>query len=333
MPTWPKQRKAFENGFGFKVWLDRLFPASGLPGDSCGCHAADPRPDVSDDHGHSKTDPHLWHDPEFAIEISGTVAAALVKADPAHAHNRRKNAGACITLQELKTCFQSQITTLPDARRRLVTPHDTCGCFAKRFGFQVSSVMGTVSSDVAEPSAAQIAAILDTIRPEPVPAIFAESLLNPQLTDQVAREAGVRVVPTLFRDALGEKGSDWESYLQVMRSSVTKLVESLRQYYSKSQSFAVKHPPTLLLLYVAFLNLDLRLPYGGRGHKDPQPGCSAVDIQIQNARVRSEHFTASALSDASLVGNVGERVGVVGPNGAGKSAQLKTIAGLLKPVS
>ena len=157
------------------------------------------------------------------------VSAALIKADPAHADDYQTNAVDYVSeLQELNAWIQREIKTIPESRRKLVTTHDTFGYFAERFGFQVSSVMGTVSSEVADPSAAQIAAIIETIRREQVPAIFAENILNPQLTEQVAREAGVRIVPTLFTDALGEKGSDGESYLQMMRSNVTKIVESLK---------------------------------------------------------------------------------------------------------
>ena len=86
----------------------------------------------------------------------------------------------------------------------------------------------SAQSLLADPSAAQIAAIIEHIRREQVPAIFAENILNPRLTEQVAREAGVLIVPTLFTDALGADGSGGESYLEMMRSNVTKIVESLR---------------------------------------------------------------------------------------------------------
>ena len=219
----------FENGLGFEVWLDRLFEASGSRATRVVVTQRIPGRTFSGDHGHSETDPHVWHDPQFAIEMVQAVSAALTKADPSHADDYQKNAEAYLSeLQELNTWIQSQITMLPDSRRKLVTTHDTFGYFAERYGFQVSSVMGTVSSEVADPSAAQIAAIVETIRREQVPAIFAENILNPQLTEQVAREAGVRVVPTLFTDALGEKGSGGDSYLQMMRSNVTKIVESLK---------------------------------------------------------------------------------------------------------
>lgn len=219
----------FENGLGFEVWLDRLFEASGSRATRVIVTQKIPGRTFSDDHGHSETDPHVWHDPQFAIEMVQCICAALIKADPTHAEDYQRNTEVYVSeLRELHTWIQSQIATLPESRRKLVTTHDTFGYFAERFGFQVSSVIGTVSSEVADPSAAQIASIIETIRREQVPAIFAENILNPQLTQQVAREAGVRVVPTLFTDALGEKGSDCESYLQMMRSNVTKIVESLK---------------------------------------------------------------------------------------------------------
>ena len=219
----------FENGLGFEGWLDRFFEASGSKATRVVVTQSIPGRTLSDDHGHDETDPHVWHDPQFAAQMVQAVAAALIKADPPHADDYQKNADAYVSeLQELNTWIHGQITTIPESRRKLVTTHDTFGYFAERFGFKVSSVMGTVSSEVADPSAAQIAAIIETIRREQVPAIFAENILNPQLTEQVAREAGVQVVPTLFTDALGSEDSNGDTYLNMMRSNVSKIVESLK---------------------------------------------------------------------------------------------------------
>lgn len=219
----------FENGLGFEGWLDRLYSAGNSRATRVIVTEGIQERVFYDSHGNRETDPHVWHDPQLSLQMVQRVAAALIKADPAHADDYRKNADACMSeLEELRTWMQSQIAKLPRSRRKLVTTHDTFGYFAERFGFELSSVMGTVSSEAADPSAARIAAIIEAIRREQVPAIFAENILNPQLTEQVAREAGVRVVPTLFTDALGEEGSGGESYLQMMRANVTKIVESLQ---------------------------------------------------------------------------------------------------------
>ncbi len=219
----------FENGFGFEVWLNRLFDSS----DSKATRVVVTRQiqgrTIAGDEGHSEVDPHVWHDPAFAIQMVREIEFALTAADPKHAQDYQKNAQNYITqLDELHALIQTRTSDIPETRRKLVTTHDTFGYFAERYNFSVSSVMGTISSEVADPSAAQIAAIIEHIRREQVPAIFAENILNPRLTEQVAREAGVLIVPTLFTDALGADGSGGESYLEMMRSNVTKIVESLR---------------------------------------------------------------------------------------------------------
>ncbi|MFO0915810.1 MAG: ABC transporter ATP-binding protein [Pirellulales bacterium] len=73
------------------------------------------------------------------------------------------------------------------------------------------------------------------------------------------------------------------------------------------------------------------LPYSGRGHRDPQAGQPAV--QVEHLCVRYRKTSLDALSAVSLEVAVGQRVALVGPNGAGKSTLLKTLAGLVKPQS
>jgi len=219
----------FENGLGFEAWLDRLFESSRSKATRVVVTREIHGRTLSDEHGHNESDPHVWHDPQFAIQMVREIELALKKADPDHSGEYQQNADRYVAeLEELNTWILGQITMIPESRRKLVTTHDTFGYFAERYGFRVSSVMGTVSSEVSDPSAAQIAAIIEHIRREQVPAIFAENILNPQLTEQVAREAAVKLVPTLFTDALGPEGSDGDSYLKMMRSNVLKIVESLQ---------------------------------------------------------------------------------------------------------
>jgi manganese/iron transport system substrate-binding protein len=61
-----------------------------------------------------------------------------------------------------------------------------------------------------------------------VPAIFAETSINPALINQVGREAGVRVVSDLYGDSLGSKGSDGETYIKMMETNTKKIVGALR---------------------------------------------------------------------------------------------------------
>ncbi|MDR5697914.1 MAG: zinc ABC transporter substrate-binding protein, partial [Armatimonadota bacterium] len=79
-----------------------------------------------------------------------------------------------------------------------------------------------------EPSAQEIARLVDSIRRERVPAVFVETTINPKLMERVARDAGVRVGRSLYGDSLGPPGSNADTYVKMMRHNVAAIVEALR---------------------------------------------------------------------------------------------------------
>jgi ABC-type Zn uptake system ZnuABC Zn-binding protein ZnuA len=68
---------------------------------------------------------------------------------------------------------------------------------------------------------------VEAVKSAGAPAVFAENVANNSLLDQVAREAGVQVVATLYTDALGPAGSAGGTYTGMMRSNVTAIVQAL----------------------------------------------------------------------------------------------------------
>lgn len=60
-----------------------------------------------------------------------------------------------------------------------------------------------------------------------VPAVFAENVSTNSLINQVANEAGVSVVGSLYTDALGPEGSGAETYLDMVRLNTTTIVTAL----------------------------------------------------------------------------------------------------------
>jgi ABC-type Zn uptake system ZnuABC Zn-binding protein ZnuA len=89
-------------------------------------------------------------------------------------------------------------------------------------------VLPSLSSDAADPSGAELAPLVDTIKRSRVPAIFAENIQNPRLLHQVATAAGVRLAPPLYTDARGKPGSAGDSYITMMRYNVSTIVQALR---------------------------------------------------------------------------------------------------------
>jgi ABC-type Zn uptake system ZnuABC Zn-binding protein ZnuA len=153
----------------------------------------------------------------------------LVATDPVRAELYEANAAAYIVeLEALDASIREQVGTLPPERRKLVTSHDTFGYFADAYGFEViGTALGSISTEAGDPSARDIAMLITQIEEAGVPAIFAENVANPDLMESIAAEAGVVLAPPLYTDALGPQGSPGETYVGMMQSNVTTIVDAL----------------------------------------------------------------------------------------------------------
>ncbi len=216
----------FENGLGFEVWLDRLMGSSGSTAKrivlSDGMEILNPNENAPD--------PHVWLDARNVILMVDGVREALGEAAPVRAVEFDRRARALtIELEELDAWIFAQIDTIAPHNRKLVTNHDSFGYFARRYGLEVvGMVIPSVTYDIVAPVAGEMAELVDLIREEGAPAVFAENVSNSRLAEQVAREAGVRLAEGLYTGALGPAGSAGETYDGMMRADVRLIVGALR---------------------------------------------------------------------------------------------------------
>ncbi len=247
----------FENGLQFEAWLPDLFVASGskarrvvvsegiellkapqgehderadetatagLDGQAEGTSTVGT--DGHDEQG--EWDPHVWHDVNNATRMVEHIRDGLTAADPANAATYRGNAGSYLQqIKALDAFVVERANTLPPERRKLVTTHDTFGYFARRYGFEIVGTPLGVTTEAADPSAAEIAALMNQIKATGVPAIFTENIENSRLMQRIAREAGVELAPPLFSDARGEPGSDGDTYEKMIRYNVETIMKAL----------------------------------------------------------------------------------------------------------
>lgn len=174
-------------------------------------------------------DPHIWFNPQNVKIMVDNLAAALGKVDPAGAQSYTANAATYKQeLDALDKRTQDQINTIPKDRRKMVTNHDAFSYYFNRYGLTyVGAVIPSLDTN-AEPSAQQVADIVTKIQKQKVPAIFTESSLNPKLEEQIARDAKVKVVATLYGDSLGAAGTPGASYIGMMDANTKAIVDGLK---------------------------------------------------------------------------------------------------------
>ncbi len=174
-------------------------------------------------------DPHFWLDPVRVVLAVHEIARRLAAADPGAAATYRGNAEAYVAeLEALHGWAVGRVEALNVDRRKLVTSHDSLGYFADRYGFEVvGATIPGVSTD-RETTPQELAALIEAVKLQDVPAIFAETVESNRLVEQLARETGAVVVAGLFTGSLGGTGSGAETYIEMMRTNVGLIVDSLR---------------------------------------------------------------------------------------------------------
>jgi ABC-type Zn uptake system ZnuABC Zn-binding protein ZnuA len=220
----------FENGLGFETWLDDLYASSGSDAERIAITESLEllKGEGQTEQEHSDFDPHVWHDAAKAIGMVKAIRDALTKADAANAPIYQANAEKYIAeLQALEAWVFDQVKTLPADRRKLVTTHDTFGYFAARYGFEVIGTILPATTEGASPSAQEVDRLVAEVKAAGIPAVFAENVSSNTLLRQVADEAGVKVVASLYTDALGPAASDGDTYIKMMRYNVTTIVAEL----------------------------------------------------------------------------------------------------------
>jgi zinc/manganese transport system substrate-binding protein/manganese/iron transport system substrate-binding protein len=169
--------------------------------------------------------PHFWLDPQYARVYVSKIHDQLVSIDPDGAATYDANTAAYLAqLDELDGWIQQQVATIPVDNRKLVTFHEAYPYFAARYGFQLIGVI--TPSPGQDPSAGELAQLVDTVKAAHVKAVFSEAQFSPKLTQTLAQEAGVqRVVTDLYNDSLGDPPAD--SYIGMLRYDVERMVEAL----------------------------------------------------------------------------------------------------------
>ncbi|NEN94978.1 MAG: metal ABC transporter substrate-binding protein [Moorea sp. SIO1F2] len=182
--------------------------------------------------GKKEPDPHVWGDAKNAIAMVNAIRDQLIELSPEDKEEFTKNAAQLTAeLKKLDAWILQQIQTIPQKHRYLVTTHDAFQYYASAYGIPVAGSLIGMSTE-EQPSAQTVKGLADAIKKIGVPAIFAETTINPALINTVAQEAGVKLAPQeLYSDSLGVPGSEADTYIKMLITNTHTVVEALGGNY------------------------------------------------------------------------------------------------------
>lgn len=224
------------NGLHFEGWIGRLIKASGSKAKLLVASAGvtprllNPSEDEHDHHAHAQdhkgevpVDPHAWQDLRNGQLYVRNIAGALIAARPDKAAQFKERAKAYITkLDALDRQAREAFSALPEEQRKVITTHDAFGYFAQAYGVTFLSPVGL--STEAEPSAANVAELINQIKAENIKTLFIENMSDPRLIEQITKDTGARMGGTLYADALSKPDGEAATYLAMMKVNVERLL-------------------------------------------------------------------------------------------------------------
>ena len=221
------------NGYNLEPGLIKLMNAAGVNAKKVAVgEQVEPLP--FDKEGEIVPDPHVWGSAENGVAMANAIRDALIELSPEDEEEFRENAARLAEeLQGVDEWIEKQIATIPPEKRRLVTTHDAFQYYANAYGLTVTGTLIGISTE-EQPSAKTVKDLAEQIKATGVPAIFAETTINPQLIKTVAEEAGVELAPEeLYSDSIGAPGSAGDSYIKMLVANTRTIVEALGGEYSE----------------------------------------------------------------------------------------------------
>ena len=128
-------------------------------------------------------------------------------------------------LEALDAETKTKLAGLPANRRTVVTAHDAFGYLADAYGLTFLAPVGIDTE--AEPSAKDLAVLIDQLKADGAAALFVENITSPTLIQQISDETGIVIGGRLFSDALSERGSPATSYLAMFQHNLNTLLNAL----------------------------------------------------------------------------------------------------------
>lgn len=205
-----------------KVWVDKLKTANpellffdssqGIKRIAMIAHQHDQNGELqADPQSSEELDPHIWTSPATVKIQVKNIADLMKELDPTHAVVYQQNLDSFLAdIDQLDQEIQTLLA--PVTQRQFMVYHPTWGYFADQYDFTQIAI----EIDGTEPSAQELAGIIDEAILDQVKVIIVQPEFSQQSAEAIAREIGGRVV------AISALDYDWFSALRTLATTLAQ---------------------------------------------------------------------------------------------------------------
>ena len=162
--------------------------------------------------------PHIWMSVSNVISMVNNCVEALCQADIKNSDIYKKNGDAYIKeLKNLKTEMDERFKKFRG--EKIITLHEAFSYFAKDYDLIIAAVVE--HNPGMEPSAKELADLIDTVRRSGIKYIFAEPQYSSSSAEIIAKETGAKV---LILDSMVTGPDDRDAYIKAMEKNSLVLI-------------------------------------------------------------------------------------------------------------
>lgn len=191
----------------------------------------DEHEDVEHEEFHThEYDPHIWLNPENAIQMVKNVTEELCSIDPENSEYYISNSNRYIT--EIGNLDSEISQTINNAKSNKIAFGGTFAYayFVHKYNLEYVSAYDSCGEDT-EPSVTNVKKVIDYMNQNNIKVIFFQELSEGRIADAIAKETGAqKLVFHTIHNASQEEINNGETYISLMRKNLENLKIALRQW-------------------------------------------------------------------------------------------------------
>jgi len=174
---------------------------------------------------HNSIDPHYWLDFKNMQTATELISKELIKLLPQNKVLYEKNKKRYIEmLQKLDSEYKKRLSSCK--AKSVVVSHNALGYLARNYAFHVESLTGL--SPEAQPSAKDVARIMNDIKKDGVTTIFFEHFVNDKVIKSIAKDTHINIdVFQPLGNITKDEAEAGLSYEDIMKRNLEKLSKAL----------------------------------------------------------------------------------------------------------
>lgn len=183
----------------------------------------------ADSHEHEgEFNPHIWLDPQRAIQQVNNIRDGLIAADPEGKEIYTKQAAAYV--EKLRTLNAEATNALkPYAGKEFVTYHDFAPYFAQRYNLNAEFLVGVPEEN---PSPEDVRRVMNAVKGSQLKTLLTEPQAAGNPFEALSKDLKVQVSNFDPMETSGPEGVQPDYYFSVMRQNL----KNLQQAFSKANS-------------------------------------------------------------------------------------------------